>query len=125
MLFGDWEGARETGMAITLLAVLYRWSGFGSKPLTARQARFKSDNRSVLALIASLKPSLSKDVKAGVAPHSLRAVDPRSLKELVAAADEQMPIHIHAAAQTREVEECTLELGPRPVEWPLENCAAQ
>src|SRR5258708_35216439 len=123
MLFGDWEGARETGMAITLLAVLYRWSGFGSKPLTARQARFKSDNRSVLDLIASLKPSLGKDVKAGGAPHSLRAADPRSLKELVAAVDEQMPIHIHAAAQTREVEGGTLDLGKRPAGSRLENSA--
>src|SRR5258708_36795092 len=97
MLFGDWEGARETGMAITLLPVLYRWSGFGSKPLTARQARFKSDNRSVLDLIASLKPSLSKDVKAGGAPHSPRAVDPRSVKGLVAPGAGQMSIHIRGA----------------------------
>ena len=123
MLLRHLDAARETGMAITVLPVLYRWSGFGSKPLTARQARFKSDNRSVLDLIASLKPSLGKDVKAGVAPHSLRAVDPRSLKELLAAVDEQTPIHIHASEQTREVEECTLELGKRPVEWLLENCA--
>src|SRR5258708_5884610 len=122
-LFRHPDPARETGMAIPRLPGLYRWSGFGSKPLTARQARFKSDNRSVMDRIASLKPSLGKDVKAGVAPHSLRAVDPRSLKELVAAVDEQMPIHIHAAEQTREVEECTLELGKRPVEWLLENCA--
>src|SRR5258706_1688501 len=61
MLFRHLDAARETGMAITLLPVLYRWSGFGSKPLTARQARFKSDNRSVLDLIARLKPSLGKD----------------------------------------------------------------
>jgi formimidoylglutamate deiminase len=31
------------------------------------------------------------------------------------------PIHIHAAEQVREVEECIAALGRRPVEWLLEN----
>src|SRR5437588_457023 len=73
----------------------------------------------------ALRPSrrsVSADVRLGVAPHSLRAVDPQSLKELIAALDEHSPIHMHAAEQTREVEECTLVLGKRPVEWLLENC---
>src|SRR5207248_1717134 len=82
--------------------------------------RFASDVRGILDLIAGLKRSLSADVRAGVAPHSLRAVDPQSLKELIAGVDERAPIHIHAAEQTREVEECTLALGKRPVEWLLE-----
>jgi formimidoylglutamate deiminase len=52
----------------------------------------------------------------------LRAVDADSLKELIGAVDADMPIHIHASEQTREVEESTLALGKRPVEWLLENC---
>jgi formimidoylglutamate deiminase len=122
MLARHLEAARDTGIAVTLLPALYRWSGFGSQPLKARQARFASDCKSVLDLLAGLKRSVSAEVKLGVAPHSLRAVDPQSLKELVAAVDERSPIHIHAAEQTREVEECTLALGKRPVEWLLENC---
>jgi formimidoylglutamate deiminase len=122
MLGRHLEAARETGIAITLLPALYRWSGFGSQPLKTQQSRFASDCKSVLNLLAGLRRSVSADVKTGVAPHSLRAVDPQSLKELVAGLDERSPIHIHAAEQTREVEECTLALGKRPVEWLLENC---
>jgi formimidoylglutamate deiminase len=76
----------------------------------------------VLDIVAAFRRSVSADVRLGVAPHSLRAVDPQSLKELIAAVDERSPIHMHAAEQTREVEECTLALGKRPVEWLLENC---
>jgi formimidoylglutamate deiminase len=122
MLARHLAAARDTGIAITLLPALYRWSGFGSQPLKAQQARFASDCKGILDLLAGLRRSVSADVRTGVAPHSLRAVDPQSLKELVAAVDERSPIHIHAAEQTREVEECTLALGKRPVEWLLENC---
>jgi len=120
MLDRHLAAARETGIAITLLPSLYRWSGFGAKPLEPRQRRFASDVRSVLEAVARVPRSA--DVNVGVAPHSLRAVDPQSLQELVAAVDEHTPIHIHAAEQTREVEECTLALHKRPVEWLLENC---
>src|SRR5436190_5289658 len=122
MLARHLEAARETGIAITLLPALYRWSGFGSQPLKAQQRRFASDSKTILDVVAKMRKDVSADVRTGVAPHSLRAVDPQSLKELVAAADERSPIHIHAAEQTREVEECTLALGKRPVEWLLENC---
>ena len=121
MLDRHLAAARETGIAITLLPSLYRWSGFGAKPLAPRQRRFASDVRTVLDIVARVPRSA--EVNAGVAPHSLRAVDPDSLKELVAAVDERSVIHIHAAEQTREVEECTLALHKRPVEWLLENCA--
>ena len=121
MLDRHLAAARETGIAITALPSLYRWSNFGAKPLAPRQRRFASDVRTVLDMVARIPRSA--DVNVGVAPHSLRAVDPQSLKELVAAVDERTVIHIHAAEQTREVEECTLVLHKRPVEWLLENCA--
>jgi formimidoylglutamate deiminase len=120
MLDRHLAAARETGIAITPLPSLYRWSGFGAKPLAPRQRRFASDVRTVLDIVARVPRSA--DVNTGVAPHSLRAVDPQALQELVAAADERTVIHIHAAEQTREVEECTLALHKRPVEWLLENC---
>ena len=123
MLARHLDAARDTGIAITLLPAMYRWSGFGSQPLKDRQKRFASDAKTVLEAIAGLKKQLSADVRTGVAPHSLRAVDPQSLRDLVSLVDERAPIHIHAAEQTREVEECTLTLGKRPVEWLLENFA--
>jgi formimidoylglutamate deiminase len=114
------EAAREAGIAITLLPSLYRWANFGSQPLAPRQLRFDTRPAEVLALYRDVERS--PDVNAGIAPHSLRAVDPAALKELIAGVDASSPIHIHAAEQAREVEDCKAALGRRPVEWLLENC---
>ena len=122
MLHRHLAAARETGIAITLLPSLYRWAGFGAKPLEPRQRRFASDVRSVLDTVNRLQRERTPDINVGIAPHSLRAVEPQSLRELVGGVDERTPIHIHAAEQTREVEECTLALHKRPVQWLLENC---
>jgi formimidoylglutamate deiminase len=121
MLLPHLDAARAAGIAITLMPSLYRWSGFGDKPLQPRQRRFDTDTRAVLASLERFKPSLSQDVRLGAAPHSLRAVDPAALGELVKALPPDVPIHIHAAEQTKEVEECKAALGKRPVEWLLEN----
>ena len=56
----------------------------------------------------------------GLAPHSLRAVTPEQLRE-VAAMQPGGPIHIHAAEQVREVEDCLAWSGSRPVEWLLNH----
>jgi formimidoylglutamate deiminase len=119
MLAGHLEAARTAGIAITLLPSLYRWSGFARRALEARQKRFLSGVTVIMAEVESMRGKLSPDVRVGVAPHSLRAVDPESLKELVAALPADAPIHIHAAEQTKEVEECKAALGKRPVEWLL------
>jgi formimidoylglutamate deiminase len=113
--------AGDAGIAITALPSLYRWSNFDSQPLKPRQKRFDSDVRGIVDAVASVKTS--KDVRAGVAPHSLRAVDPGALRELVSALPPDAPIHIHAAEQTKEVEDCRRALGQRPVEWLLSNFA--
>jgi formimidoylglutamate deiminase len=119
LLTSHLEAAREAGIAITLLPSLYMWSGFGKQPLQPRQKRFSSDVSQVLSLLKNLHRHSSPDTNFGVAPHSLRAVDPAALKELLAAAPADAPIHIHAAEQTREVDECKAALGKRPVEWLL------
>jgi formimidoylglutamate deiminase len=119
MLTGHLEAARTAGIAITVLPSLYRWSGFARRALEPRQKRFLSGVTVIMAEVESMRGELSPDVRVGAAPHSLRAVDPESLKELVAALPADAPIHIHAAEQTREVEECKAALGKRPVEWLL------
>ncbi len=60
------------------------------------------------------------DARLGVAPHSLRAVTPPQLERVVALAA-GMPIHIHAAEQVREVEDCVAWSGARPVQWLLDH----
>lgn len=121
MLLRHMSAAIETGIAIALLPSLYCWSNFDRKPLHSRQMRFDSDPEFVLRLLEEICKQATPDVIAGVAPHSLRAVDPGSLKELVKSLPHTASIHIHAAEQTKEVEECVAALGKRPVEWLLEN----
>lgn len=121
MLMSHFGAAREAGIAITLLPSLYMWSGFGQKPLQPRQKRFTSDVKQVLGLLEKARRHVSADTNAGLAPHSLRAVDPGALKELVSAVPADAPIHIHAAEQTKEVDDCKAALGKRPVEWLLSN----
>ncbi|MSQ63527.1 MAG: formimidoylglutamate deiminase [Betaproteobacteria bacterium] len=121
MLLRHLAAAKESGIAITLLPSLYRWSNFGRQPLQPRQKRFDSDPDFILKLLEKIRAHASPDVVAGIAPHSLRAVDVDSLKALVSSLPKGCPIHIHAAEQTREVEECVVTLGKRPVEWLLEN----
>lgn len=121
MLLRHLAAAKETGIAITLLPSLYRWSNFGNKPLQSKQKRFDSDPAAVLRMLEQIRKHAAPDVVTGLAPHSLRAVDADSLKELVKSLPAGAPIHIHAAEQTKEVEECAAALGKRPVEWLLEN----
>ena len=111
------DASREAGIAITLLPSLYRWSGFGERPLQPRQKRFSSKVSDIARAVESARRHVSADIRVGVAPHSLRAVDPAALQELVEVTDG--PIHIHAAEQTKEVDECKAALGKRPVEWLL------
>jgi formimidoylglutamate deiminase len=121
MLQAHLDAARDSGMAITLMPSVYRWSGFGERPLEERQRAFSRDTDAVLKAHEGLQARASADIRFGVAPHSLRAVDPAALAALVAALPKEIPIHIHAAEQTREVEECVAALGARPVQWLLDN----
>jgi formimidoylglutamate deiminase len=120
MLMHYLAAAKDAGIAITLLPALYRWSNFRDKPLQERQLRFESNPDFILKLQEKIRPLTSPEVVAGVAAHSLRAVDPASFKDLVQGSTTG-PVHVHAAEQTKEVEECVAALGRRPVEWLLEN----
>jgi formimidoylglutamate deiminase len=121
MLQAHLDAARDAGIAMTLMPSVYRWAGFGERPLEERQQPFKRDADSVLKAFASLKRRETPELRIGVSPHSLRAVDPTALKHLVSSLPSDVPIHIHAAEQTREVEQCIATLGARPVQWLLEN----
>ena len=58
----------------------------------------------------------------GVGAHSLRAVSAASLAEIERySADDQLPMHIHAAEQPGEVSACEASLGARPVQWLLDH----
>jgi formimidoylglutamate deiminase len=66
----------------------------------------------------------SATLTAGLALHSLRAVDEGALRECAQAARAAgMPVHIHIAEQQLEVDDCLRQHGRRPIEWLLENAA--
>lgn len=119
------RAARKAGMGITLLPVLYQTSGFGGKPPRADQARFIRSTDNMLALLQRLLPEArAQGAALGLAPHSLRAVPPDSLRvavEGLTALDARAPLHIHIAEQTQEVDDCLAWSGQRPVQWLLEH----
>jgi formimidoylglutamate deiminase len=114
--------AAETGIGLTLLPVFYAHGNFGAVPPAPGQRRFLSDIDSFAKLFEHCRLAISDlaDARIGIAPHSLRAVAPAELSQLVVLADGG-PIHIHAAEQIREVEDCLACSGARPVEWLLDH----
>jgi len=114
--------ASATGIGLTLLPVLYAHSTFGGAAPHAGQRRFINDpDRFARLLDASRKAAADlKGSVVGVAPHSLRAVTPEELAAVTAMA-RGGPIHIHAAEQMKEVEDCLAWSDKRPVEWLLDN----
>ena len=50
MLARHLQAARDTGIAITLLPSLYRWSGFGNQPLKDRQKQLEGALKALSAL---------------------------------------------------------------------------
>jgi formimidoylglutamate deiminase len=111
--------ARQAGIARTILPSLYRHGGF-SRPPGEGQRRFLLPAESVIEIIAALRREAASDplLRVGAAPHSLRAVTVEELGAFAAAVrhdDADAPLHIHAAEQPREVEDCLAATGQRPV----------
>lgn len=115
------RAAQKTGIGITLLPVLYQSSSFGGKPPREDQARFIRSTDNMLSLLQQLEPAVrAQAANLGLAPHSLRAVPPDSLKAAVAGLHAMLPkapVHIHIAEQTQEVDDCVAWSGQRPVQW--------
>ncbi|MGH8211664.1 MAG: formimidoylglutamate deiminase, partial [Rhodanobacteraceae bacterium] len=112
------EAAREAGIGLTLLPVLYMAGGFDGRILSERQCRFGMDVDSYLRLLEKLRALESPMLRIGIALHSLRAVPESSMREVSASSlAREGVIHIHIAEQTGEVEECLALRGARPVRW--------
>jgi len=114
--------AASTGIGLTLLPVFYAHSNFGGAPPTSGQRRFISTIDQFAALVEASRIAAARvpGANVGIAPHSLRATTPDEMKAIVSLADD-VPIHIHAAEQAKEVDDCVTWSGARPVEWLLEH----
>lgn len=116
------SAAEQSGIGLTLLPVFYAHGNFGAAPPAPGQRRFLNDINSFARLFESSRRAITglSDANIGVAPHSLRAVAPIELAKVVPLAGGG-PVHIHAAEQAKEVEDCVAWSGARPVEWLLDN----
>lgn len=116
--------AKSTGIGLTLLPVFYAHSGFGGQAPNEGQRRFITSANGFGRILEACQTAVAAlpDAIVGVAPHSLRAVTPDELKDILSMAPIG-PIHIHAAEQLSEVQGCVAWSGARPVEWLLDNAA--
>jgi formimidoylglutamate deiminase len=100
------EAAAEAGVELTLLYACYLRGGI---------PRFRQE--SVSEYLNELETLRSEGTRVGVAPHSVRACPGEALLELGRyALEHDLPLHVHADEQPREIDECLAEHGIRPIE---------
>ncbi|HVJ33519.1 MAG TPA: formimidoylglutamate deiminase [Terriglobia bacterium] len=110
--------ADGSGIAVTLLPVMYAHGGFGGKEPAAGQRRFIHGIDGYLSLLERLAPLCTSPARRlGACFHSLRAVTPAEIDAIVAATRDGRPVHIHIAEQQKEVDDCIAWSEQRPIEW--------
>jgi formimidoylglutamate deiminase len=110
--------AQSVGIRIVLLRSAYLRSGYELPPDPGQIRFFESASQFLDNMEALQKecPADASDVRFGVAPHSLRAVPLRELKEIAAwTRERKLPLHMHVAEQVAENEACLREYGLTPV----------
>jgi formimidoylglutamate deiminase len=120
------RAAKSAGIGVTILPVLYVYSGFGDKAAEEGQRRFINTPDQYIDMVSRLYADYKADpaVRVGAAFHSLRAVNPDMINHVTAALqkiDVDMPFHIHIAEQEKEIEDCLNHNGKRPVEFLFEH----
>jgi formimidoylglutamate deiminase len=105
------DAAADADVELVLLYAAYARGGI---------ERFRQ--QSVAAYLRDLERLRGDGLRVGVTPHSVRACPPEWLTELGRyAAEHELPLHVHADEQPREIEECLAEHGKRPIEL-LADC---
>jgi formimidoylglutamate deiminase len=98
--------AHAAGIELVLLHAAYERGGL---------ERFRQP--SVTAYLEDVEKLRAEGIRVGLAPHSVRACSRAWLEEIGGYGDrEELPLHIHADEQPREIEECLAEHGMRPIE---------
>ena len=117
------RAADKAGIQITLVPMFYQKGGFG-KEAEDKQRRFIS--RDAGAYFELLEQS-GKMVDAyehanlGIGLHSLRAVDEKSIMEVGAYHQGDIPFHIHVSEQLKEIEDCLEFTRRRPVQYLMDT----
>jgi formiminoglutamate deiminase len=108
------QAAGEVGIRITLIDACYLRGGIDGRPLDEAQRSFSDGSAEAWARrTGELKDE--PGVRIAAAIHSVRAVDPASMRTVAAWAHERgAPLHVHLAEQPAEVEECLAVEGCTP-----------
>jgi formimidoylglutamate deiminase len=105
------QAAEDAEIELVLLLSAYARGGL---------PRFRQ--ASTTAYLGQLERLREAGIRVGLAPHSVRACPRDWLEELGAYAErDQLPLHVHADEQPREIEECVAEHGLRPIELVAET----
>jgi formimidoylglutamate deiminase len=100
------EAAGAAGITFVLLYAAYARGGLD---------RFRQ--ASPADYLNQVENLLERGIEVGLAPHSVRACPPDWLARIGSyAAEHDLPLHVHADEQPREIEECIEEHGIRPIE---------
>jgi formiminoglutamate deiminase len=110
------DAAREEGIRITLIDACYLRAGLGDRLLDPEQQSFSDGDADTWARrVSELREA--DGVRIAAAIHSVRAVDPESMRVVATwARERRAPLHIHLAEQPGEVEECLRVEGCTPAE---------
>jgi formimidoylglutamate deiminase len=117
------SAAARAGIRITLVPVFYQQGGFGKDP-QPQQRRFISKTvDDYFHLLDDSAHAIQHYDKAnlGFSVHSLRAVKPDDVIATYQQGPKEIPFHLHAGEQLKEVDDCLAYLKQRPLEWLLNN----
>ncbi len=114
--------ARDSGIRLSYVPVLYERAGFDQPDPVGSQRLFALDLDRFLEHHERVSSQADERVSIGIGAHSIRAVSPESLAAIATTAKKNnCPMHLHIAEQQREVNQCIAHYERRPVRWLLEN----
>ena len=110
------DAAQEEGIRITLIDACYLRGGLDGRALEPDQLSFSDGDADAWARrLDDMSGTDGSHIAAAI--HSVRAVDPESMRIVATYARERgMPLHIHLAEQPAEVEECLEVEGCTPAQ---------
>ncbi len=115
--------AAVAGIRITLVPVFYQKGGFG-KNREPQQRRFCFQSVDQYLSLVQECSTLVKNFSSahlGFGVHSLRAAEAGDIIRIFNDGPKEIPFHIHAAEQLKEVNDALAFLKERPVEWLLNH----
>lgn len=108
------QAGRDAGIRVVLLMTAYAQASF-NLPLEEGQRRFC--DASIEAFLDRVDALRIKNVRVGVAPHSVRAVPEQWFRAIADySRTHHLPLHVHADEQIAEIEQCQAAYDCTPIE---------